>query len=150
MENNKTISLYNIILFLLASFLGVFSIVAPPYLIPYGIQTIPNVERFQIIATAEANFAFLPSITLLFLSGVILGLLRPQLWIPLALCTMSFFPIRMLDAVGTHNLAPFELIIMLIFTIPSLIGAYIGFRIRNRKGEISAWAYNITLYAINS
>lgn len=140
MDNNKINLSYNIILFLLASFLGMFSIIAPPYFMPDGIQIIPDVEKFQMIATAKANMAFLPSVFLLFLSGIILGLLRPTLWIPLALCTMSFLPITIIMNDPSNNKFKFlEFIIYVLFTIPSLIGAYTGFRIRRRKAEIRVW-----------
>ena len=65
---------------ILSVILGFISVVLPPYVIPDGIQVKCDAPLFPMIATASANFAFLPTVLLLLFSGIMLGVIRPNFW----------------------------------------------------------------------
>jgi len=122
--------------FILASILGFFAVVLPPYVIPNGIRVTRDAPLFPIIATASANFALIPTIILLFIIGCILGFIRSHIWWLLGLSTMALFPVadilEMLVAPTSHNLWPIQFILDAVLSTPAIFGAFIGSRIKNK------------------
>jgi hypothetical protein len=126
--------------FILATILGFVSVVLPPYVIPNGIRVTRgspvDLIIFPIIATASANFALFPTIILMFITGCVLGFIRPHIWWFLGLSTMALFPIadmvEMSVAPTSHNLWPIQFILDAILASPAILGAFMGSRIKNK------------------
>lgn len=74
---------------------------------------------------------------MLFILGVVLGLLNPNRWLVLAISTVVIFPVlsvfEMKVSPSSHNLWPIEFLVYVVLGIPSISGAFIGKYIR-RKG----------------
>lgn len=70
------------------------------------------------------------TITLLALSGMILGLLRPKQPLRWGIMTMAPFPlltfIDLSFSICCHSIWPIELIMYLVLTAPGIVGAFIG------------------------
>jgi|SRR5467141_1703903 len=128
---------------ILAAFAGVLCIVLPPHLIQGAIKH--HVYGWPLIpwfATATANLCFVPSMVSMFLLGLALGVAQPRSWLLLGWMTVTL--VFILTAINiihdwtiddtSHNLWPFEFVLLAFFALPALVGSFLGSRIkRNRK-----------------
>lgn len=113
-------------IYLLASILGVISIVLPTFFLPVNQHDSP---LFPLIATGIEGISIW-SFVLLFLSGLGVKLLSKLQGWKIGLTTMALFPImaifEMFVDSSSHNMLPFEFILYAACTIPAIIGAYIA------------------------
>lgn len=121
--------------YLLASSLGVLSIVLPIFFLPNIKQY--DSPLFSIIRTGVEGISYW-SFGLLFLSGFIIKIFSQASSLKLGLATMSLFPImtilEMIVDPTSHNLFPIEFIYYGILSVPAITGAFISQRIF-KKGE---------------
>jgi hypothetical protein len=128
MSKNKNIMKTNVFWFyLLASILGVISIVLPTFFIPDLKQY--DSPLFPLIRTGIEGISFW-SFGLLLLSGFGVKLLSNLSGWKIGLTTMALFPIlaifEMFVDSSSHNMFPFEFIFYAVYAVPSIIGAYIA------------------------
>jgi hypothetical protein len=128
MSKNKNIMKTNVFWFyLLASILGVISIVLPTFFIPDLKQY--DSPLFPLIRTGIEGISFW-SFGLLLLSGFGVKLLNNLSGWKIGLTTMALFPIlaifEMFVDSSSHNMFPFEFIFYAVYAVPALIGAYIA------------------------
>jgi len=128
MSKNKNIMKTNVFWFyLLASILGVISIVLPTFFIPDLKQY--DSPLFPLIRTGIEGISFW-SFGLLLLSGFGLKLLSNLSGWKIGLTTMALFPMlaifEMFVDSSSHNMFPFEFIFYAVYSVPAIIGAYIA------------------------
>jgi hypothetical protein len=91
-----------------------------------------------MIATAIKNLSIFPTTALLTIAGFILGYLRPEIWWLLGFATIMLFPIaaicEMVLYPTTHTLWPVEFLMYGILSIPPMIGAFLGSKLKNKTG----------------
>ena len=120
---------------IVAAVLGFISITSPPYIIPGRKVVLYEASLFPFIRTAIENLSILPTTVLLILSGGIVGYLKPEKWGLLGFSTIVLFPIasitEMILCPTTHNLWPIEFFVYCILSIPALVGALIGSKLKN-------------------
>ena len=113
--------------YLLASILGIISIVLPTFFIPDLKQY--DSPLFPLIRTGIEGISFW-SFGLLLLSGFGVKLLSNLSGWKIGLTTMALFPIlaifEMFVDSSSHNMFPFEFIFYAVYSIPAIIGAYIA------------------------
>jgi len=130
----------NILIFICAAVLGLFSIIIPP-LLDTGIKHYGGSSLFfGLISTGIENLSS-AGLVFLFLSGILLGYLAPKfpwLW---GIGTMSLFPvIAFIEGMmnpSTHNLFPIEIIVYGVTMIPGIAGAYVGAYFKRHKEKIN-------------
>ena len=122
--------------YLLASVLGVVSIVLPTFFIPDLKQY--DSPLFPLIRTGIEAFSIW-SISLLILSGFVVKLLSNLSSWKIGLITMALFPIlaiiELIFDSSSHNMLPFEFILYAVYSVPAIIGAYIAQGIRKVLGK---------------
>ena len=120
---------------IVAAVLGFISITSPPYIIPGKEVVIYDASPFAFIQTAIENLSILPTTVLLILSGSFVGYLKPENWRLLGFSTIVLFPIASITEMilypMTHNLWPLEFLVYGVLSIPPLIGALIGSKLKN-------------------
>jgi hypothetical protein len=133
----RVLQLRNVFFFIIAAVLGFISIIVPPYIKPGDKLVFYDPPLFPIFATAIKNFSIFPTTILLTIAGIIVGYLKPEIWWLLGLATVILFPIASISEMvlypATHNLWPLELLIYGIMSIPPIIGAFLGSKLRNRN-----------------
>lgn len=111
--------------YLIASVLGVISIVLPTFFIPDLKQY--DSPLFPLIRTGIEGISFW-SFGLLLLSGFGVKLLSNLSGWKIGLTTMALFPIlaifEMFVDSTSHNMFPFEFIFYAVYSVPAIIGAY--------------------------
>ena len=114
-------------IYLLASILGVISIVLPTFFL-HDLKQYDS-GLFPLIRTGIEGISMW-SLGLLFLSGFGVKLLSKLSGWKIGLTTMAFFPImailEMFVVSGSHNLFPIEFILYAVYSVPGIIGAYIA------------------------
>ena len=125
-----------------AAVAGLAFFALPPYVMPDHLQgTAYGTPLIGWFALAYANFAFkITFITQAFL-GLVLGLAQPRFWLLLASLTASLpMLLNALNVVHdclrdptSHNLWPFEFVILFVMAFPVLPGAFIGSKLRLLK-----------------
>ena len=112
-------------IYLLASILGVISIVLPTFFLPDLKQY--DSPLFPLIRTGIEGISIW-SFGLLLFSGFGLKLLSKLSGWKIGLATMALFPIlaifEMIVDTSSHNLFPIEFIIYALYSVPAIIGAY--------------------------
>ena len=120
---------------IVAAVLGFISITCPPYIIPGKKVVSYEATLFGFIQTAIENLSILPTTILLMLSGCFVGYLKPEKWALLGFSTIILFPIvsitEMILHPTTHNLWPIEFFVYCILSIPAIVGALIGSKLKN-------------------
>ena len=120
---------------IVAAVLGFISIISPPYLIPGKEVVFYEASLFSFIQTAIKKLSILPTTVLLILSGGFVGYLKPEKWRLLGFSTILLFPIASISEMflypTTHNLWPLEFLVYGVLSIPPLIGALIGSKLKN-------------------
>ncbi len=112
-------------IYLLASILGLISIVLPTFFLA-GIEVYDS-PLFPIVRTGIEGFSKW-SFIFLFLSGFVVQLFSNLSSWKIGLMTMAFFPVmaifEMIVDVESHTMLPFEFILYIICTLPAIMGAY--------------------------
>lgn len=122
-----------------AAVVGLGCAVLPPFLIPGAIVN-PSYGHPLIswFASAYANVRPVPTLYLLGVLGVVLGLAQPRWWplssgltvsLILILWSINFIHDVALDPTS-HNLFPFEIAIIVFLALPVLAGGSLGCLIR--------------------
>jgi hypothetical protein len=113
--------------YLLASILGVISIVLPTFFLPDLKQY--DSPLFPLIRTGIEGISIW-SFGLLLLSGFGVKLLSRLSGWKIGLTTMALFPImaifEMIVDSSSHNMFPIEFIFYALYSVPAIIGAYIA------------------------
>lgn len=121
---------------MLASILGVISIVLPTFFLPDLKQY--DSPLFPLISTG-INGISVWSIGLLFLSGFGMKLLSKLSGWKIGLTTMALFPImailEMIVDSSSHNIFPIEFVLYALYAVPAIIGAYIAQGIQKVLGK---------------
>jgi hypothetical protein len=126
----------------IAAVAGLASFAVPPYVLPDHLQNpVYGAPLIGWFALAYANFAFKITFFAQAFLGLILGLAQPRFWLLLACLTASLpMLLNALNVVHdclrdptSHNLWPFEFVILLIMASPVLPGAFIGSKLRRFK-----------------
>ncbi|WP_075350834.1 hypothetical protein [Algoriphagus marinus] len=114
-------------IYLLASILGVISIVLPTFFLPDLRQY--DSPLFPLIRTGIEGISSW-SFGLLFLSGFGVKLLSKLSSWKIGLSTMALFPImaifEMIVDPSSHNMLPIEFIFYAVYSVPAIIGAYLA------------------------
>ncbi len=125
----------------IAAIVGFCCVFISTYFATNGYEQNYEAEIFPIIKKAEENLTILPTIILLFVTGNLLGFLKPKIWWLLGSITLAFFPItiimEMIIQPTSHNLWPFEFLFYWILNLPALFGSFTGSYIRK---QISCFA----------
>ncbi|MFH0728940.1 MAG: hypothetical protein V2B19_21710 [Pseudomonadota bacterium] len=127
-----------IVLLILAPFLGVLAFLTPILVARFG--KIPSVNLIVIIGLINENIIFLPTAMLLFIIGIFLGYYGDRIWWLTSMLTIIILPINAILEMRvmpkSHNLWPFEFVIYQIMALPAVIGSYYGkIRRERRKRE---------------
>ena len=135
-NNNNTMKQNGFWMYLLASMVGVISIVLPTCILPDLKQY--DSPLFPLIRTGIEGISFW-SFGLLLLSGFGLKLLSTLSFWKIGLTMMTLFPIiaisEMIIDSSSHNLFPFECILYVLYSVPAIIGAYIAQGIQKVLGK---------------
>ncbi len=114
-------------IYLLASILGVISILLPTFFLPDLKQY--DSPLFPMIRTGIEGISIW-SFGLLLLSGFGVKLLSKLSGWKIGLTTMALFPImaifEMIVDSSSHNLFPIEFILYAVYSVPAIIGAYLA------------------------
>ena len=114
-------------IYLLASILGVISIVLPTFFLPDLKQY--DSPLFPLIRTGIEGISIW-SFGLLLLSGFGVKLLTKLSGWKIGFLTMALFPImaifEMIADSSSHNMLPFEFIFYALYSVPAIIGAYLA------------------------
>jgi hypothetical protein len=120
---------------IVAAVLGFISITCPPYIISGKNGAYDEPSLFAFIQTAIENLSILPTTVLLILSGGFVGYLKPEKWALLGFSTIVLFPIASIGEMilypTTHNLWPIEFFVYCLLSIPALVGALIGSKLKS-------------------
>ena len=123
-----------LVVILVAAVLGFISIACVPYIIPGKKIVFYEGGLFPFIQTAIENLSILPTASLLVVSGGIVGYLKPERWMLLGFSTIVPFPIasvlEMILYPTSHNLWPIEFLMYCVLSIPPVLGAFIGSRLK--------------------
>lgn len=135
-KNNSAIY-RTIIAFVMLPFIGFLSFLLP-VLIVKGVDRNEYVLNIvAIVNYSYKNVIFFPTATLLFVFGVAVGFIVQRFCLLLGLSSILVFPCvalyEMLINPSSHNLWPIEFIIYAFFSIPAIVGAFIGKRIGGRR-----------------
>lgn len=124
-------------IYLLASILGVISIVLPIFFLPDLKQY--DSPLFPLIRTGIEGISVW-SFGLLLLSGFVVKLLSKLAGWKIGLATMALFPLlavlEMIVDSSSHNMLPFELIGYALYSVPGIIGAYLAQGTKNILGRL--------------
>ena len=108
-----------------------------PELIKEGFNV--NEQGNTILSVVEytvKNLVILPTLVLLILIGVVLGLFGRDYWLPCGLLTVALYPLVALYEIAistsSQTLLPFEFMIYFFLSIPGIMGAFIGWKISCR------------------
>jgi len=126
-----------------ALLVGLACLTIPPHLVSGPFQKIYPSSLIPWLAHSVGNLQFKLSSALLFLLGVALGLFQPrrrfQLSCAAVLGVMLLHTINVANDLAadksTHNLLPFEYIMLGIFVLPTMLGAAAGALVRRRLGH---------------
>lgn len=122
--------------YLLASILGVISIVLPTFFLPDLKQY--DSPLFPLIRTAIEGISIW-SFGLLLLSGFGVKLLSKLSGWKIGLTTMALFPMMVIFEMfvdsSSHNMFPIEFILYAAYSVPAIIGAYIAQGIKKVLGK---------------
>jgi hypothetical protein len=94
-------------------------------------QHIPTVTgEYHYSNFVDKNYLTIPAATIFFIVSIAIGYYwRLNPWLS-GLCLFFIFPLTsIIEATvyqGSHNLIPFEFISFFVFSLPSVIGVYIG------------------------
>lgn len=114
-------------IYLLASILGVISIVLPTFFLPDLKQY--DSPLFPLIRTGIEGISIW-SFVLLLLSGFGVKLLSKLSGWKIGLTTMALFPIMAIFEIiadsSSHNMFPIEFILYALYSVPAIIGAYLA------------------------
>ena len=117
-----------------AAVVGLACVIAPPFLLPGGIQGTYTAPLFPTLVTAWENLAFGPTMLSLFVLGIVLGAFQPKFWwlggaAPLALLPAAAI-LEMVVSPTSHNLWPIEFALYAFVGLSSFLGAFFGSRVR--------------------
>ena len=119
---------------IVAAVLGFLSITLPPYIIPGKKLVAYEAPLFPFIRTAIENLSISPTAGLLVFSGGVIGYLKPQKWRLLGFSTIVLFPIASIAELivdpTSHNLWPLEFFIYGMLSIPAILGALVGSKLK--------------------
>ena len=136
LKEPRVLQTTNVCFFIVAAVLGFLSIILPPYITPGKKVVFYDAPLFPLIATAIKNLSILPTTLLLMITGCIMGYLKSEIWWLLGFSTIILFPIastsEMILYPTTHNLWPLEFLVYGILSIPPLIGALFGSKLKNK------------------
>lgn len=120
---------------ILSPILGFLAFIIPE-LFGTGID-MKSISFLAIIADVYESVIFIPTLIMLFSIGIILGYIRPKLWIYSGLLTITIFPLaslfEIINSPTSNNLWPLEFVIYCVLAIPAILGAYIGNRTKIKK-----------------
>jgi hypothetical protein len=127
-----------IALYAAAAIGGVCCLVLPPYLVRGGVQhAAAGRSLMPWFGVAWANAQIAPTMLSSFFLGLAWGLASPRHWLGLALASSLAPPaLLLIDISGDmerHNLFPFELFGCLVFSVPAVPGALLGYLARRRS-----------------
>ena len=94
-------------------------------------QHVPPVQgEYHYSNFVDKNYLTIPAVTIFFIVSIAVGYYwRLNPWLS-GLCLFFIFPLTsIIEGIvysGSHNLIPFEFIGFFIFSLPSVIGVYIG------------------------
>jgi len=130
----KRLEIYLIVLSSLLGFLAFFL----PVLFVRDMEIVgERISFITLVSHTVENTVPLPTAALLFAVGFSLGTVGPRVWWLVGLSTMFIFPIvaicEMIISPTSHNLWPFEFLLYGLFSIPAIIGSFVGSRISLRK-----------------
>jgi len=129
-----------IVSFISAPILG-FLCMFFPVLLLKGIDYEKDYLVSSLVGFTWENQVPVPTVILLLIVGVLIGLLSLRLWWFLGPLTMLIFPvvaiIDMMIWPKSHNLWFIEFIIYGLFCIPGFVGAFIGSRLGRRMKNSS-------------
>lgn len=141
LKEARVLQLTNVFFFIVAAVLGSLSIILPPYISPGKKVVFYDAPLFPIIATAIKNLSIFPTTLLLLIAGFIVGYLKSDMWWLLGFATVILFPIAAISEMilypTTHNLWPLELLVYGILSIPPIIGALLGAKLKKRMAQKS-------------
>jgi len=141
LKEARALQLINVLFFIVAAVLGSLSIILPPYISPGKKVVFYDAPLFPIIATAIKNLSIFPTTLLLLIAGFIVGYLKSDIWWLLGFATVILFPIAAISEMilypTTHNLWPLELLVYGILSIPPIIGALLGSKLKKRMAQKS-------------
>jgi hypothetical protein len=125
--NSDTLKNKKIIFYLLATILGLISIVVPTLFIPELKQY--DSPLFPLIRTGIEGISTW-SFGLLFLSGFGMKYFSKLSSLKIGLTTMALFPIMAIFEIlvdsSSHNMLPIEFIFYVLYSIPAIFGAYLA------------------------
>jgi len=111
---------------------GLTCIIAPPFLLPGGIQSTYTAPLFPTLTTAWENLAFGPTMLSLFVLGIVLGAFQPRFWWLVGAAPVAPLPVaavlEMVVSPTSHNLWPIEFALYAFVGLSSFLGAFIGSR----------------------
>jgi hypothetical protein len=132
----RVLQLRNVVFFIIAAVLGFTSIIVPAYIKPGDKLVFYDAPLFPIFATAIKNLSIFPTAVLLIIAGFIVGYLKSEIWWLLGFATIMLFPVaavcEMVLYPKTHNLWPVEMLLYGILSIPPIIGALLGSRLKSK------------------
>jgi len=139
LKDARGLQLTNVLFFIVAAVLGSLSIILTPYITPGRKVVFYDAPLFLIIATAIKNLSIFPTTLLLLIAGFIVGYLKSEMWWLLGFATVILFPIASISEMvlypTTHNLWPLEFLVYGILSIPPLIGALLGSKLKNKMSR---------------
>ena len=128
-----------------AAIAGLIGLISPAYL-TYDFWRHPNWVASTAVpwfAAAMHNMSFVGSVMGLLLVGALLGWVRPASWrmlsslmlcLPMVLTAINFLYDVARDPTS-HNLWPFEFLLITFFILPARLGAYFGSRLGTWQRE---------------
>ena len=123
---------------LLSMLLGLFSFFIPVVVMKGPDVFIVGKYSYSVVGQSVELMVPVPTVIMLFLSGILLGKLGRSVWFPLGLMTMALFPLVAMIEMNldstSHNLFPIEFGLYGFFTLPAVVGAYPSFRFFSVKG----------------
>jgi hypothetical protein len=132
----RVLQLRNVFFFIIAAVLGFISIILPPYIKHGGKVVFYDAPLFPIIATAIKNLSIFPTTVLLTIAGFIVGYLKSEIWWLLGFATIMLFPLaavcEMVLYPTTHTLWPVEMLLYGLLSIPPIIGAFLGSKLKSK------------------
>ena len=141
LKKGRLLQVTNVFVFIIAGALGFLSIILPPYISPGKKVVFYDAPLFPIIATAIKNLSIFPTAFFLLIAGFIVGYLKSDMWWIVGIATVILFPLAAISEMilypTTHNLWPLELLVYGILSIPPIIGALLGSKLKKRMAQKS-------------
>lgn len=127
MKNNL---MFDFLFLAVAAVCGVVSVMAPSVLILERITTTGQFDVFVLFSNSIEKLEIVNTSLLLLISGLLLGYLRPKIWVATSIFMMIPYPVvsflETLLTPASHNLFVIELFIYGLLDIPAFIGAFVG------------------------